>query len=335
MFQADSFNAQSFITWYKDLNIQYSRKLDCFFCMDLQKTTASYLYARLIQMVVENLIENDECFEFDNVKIYMKYYTDDEFKKVRIKGGFNSIDFLKTNFSSYSLTFEYIHNGIIRTPYISSFTQLAIIQERTNNNARWYNKYTRDLRYYYKELLQYTKFKLTYSQVRYLLLEVQRELCKALATKCSFVLCRMSDGKPLIINYLGYGRKSIHKRKALLSKLTYIYRARESEFPYEGYYYMAINRPTYNKYLEDGVLRASGTCYRFWEILRVKAKSARIFVKIPLMYYDQFTEKVSVEIANPEFIFTRKRTDEELLNGNNMKYRLCGSFKDLTKINYV
>lgn len=335
MFQADSFYAQSFITWYKDLNIQYSRRLDCFKFMYLQKMTAAVLYARLIQTVAEHLIENDECFEFDNVKIYMKYCTDDEFKKIKIKGGFNNIDFLKTNFSSYQLVFEYIHNGIIRTPHISGFTHITTIQERTNNNARWYNKYTRDLKYYYKELLQYTKFKLTYSQVRYLLIEVQRELCKALATKCSFVLCRMKDGKPLIINYLGYGRKSIHKRKALLSKLTYIYRAREEEFPYEGYYYMAINRPTYNKYLEDGVLRASGTCYRFWEILRVKAKSARIFVKIPLMYYDQFTEKVSVEIANPEFIFTRKHTDEELLNGNNMKYRLCGSFKDLTKINYV
>lgn len=335
MFQADSFYAQSFITWYKDLNVQYSRKLSCFPFMSIQKTIAGLLYAKLISIAVEHLIENDECFEFDNVKIYMKYSTDDEFKKIKIKGGFNNIDFLKTNFSSYQLVFEYIHNGIIRTPHISGFTHITTIQERTNNNARWYNKYTRDLKYYYKELLQYTKFKLTYSQVRYLLIEVQRELCKALATKCSFVLCRMKDSKPLIINYLGYGRKSIHKKKALLSKLTYIYRAREKEFPYEGYYYMAINRPTYNKYLEDGILRASGTCYRFWEILRVKAKSARIFVKIPLMYYDQFTEKVSVEIANPEFIFTRKHTDEELLNGNNMKYRLCGSFKDLTKINYV
>lgn len=75
-----------------------------------RRSFAAHVFKRALKMVINDIIENNVIFRLPGVGsskgyIQMKRYTGDEFKRAFRNGKWRDVDFIKSDFQGYQLTF--------------------------------------------------------------------------------------------------------------------------------------------------------------------------------------------------------------------------------------
>lgn len=109
-----------------------------------KRDLAASIFARSVQMVVDDIIDNNTHFKFPGVGssqayMYMKRTTGKNFKKAFKNGKWNDIDFITSNFSGYQLTLQIEkQNKMSREKpiYLASKDKQRIV-DNTNNGKQY------------------------------------------------------------------------------------------------------------------------------------------------------------------------------------------------------
>lgn len=99
-----------------------------------------FLYA--VKLIILDIINNSVTFVLPTARrsqIQMKSIKGNDFKKYRLGGGFQKIDFLETNFTGYQLEFKYWTKESERSKkiYVGNNFKNEII-ENTNKGKKYY-----------------------------------------------------------------------------------------------------------------------------------------------------------------------------------------------------
>lgn len=109
-----------------------------------KRDLAASIFARSVQMVVDDIIDNNTHFKFPGVGssqayMYMKRTSGKSFKKAFKNGKWNDIDFIASNFSGYQLTLQIEkQNKMSREKpiYLASKDKQRIV-DNTNNGKQY------------------------------------------------------------------------------------------------------------------------------------------------------------------------------------------------------
>ena len=118
------------------------------------------------------------------------------------------------------------------------------------------------------------------------------------------------------------------------NRIKMLYSLRRELFEYEGYYYMKVSKPAYQKYQETGILELEGKCYRYWEYCRIKHFKSNIFVKIPMLYYSKFSYNIRCSISMPQFIYPIPFTKDNFDFQHTFKCRVIHDEQGKKRIKY-
>lgn len=118
-------------------------------CVDVysdgnKRDLAAQIFARSLQMVVDDIIDNNVHFKLPGLGrtqsyLYMKRTSDKQFKKAFKNGKWNDVDFIESNFSGYQLTFEMQSEKRLprnKTVYLSAKDRDRIT-DNTNNGKQY------------------------------------------------------------------------------------------------------------------------------------------------------------------------------------------------------
>lgn len=109
-----------------------------------KRTLCGYVLVYFFYLVFLDIIENNITFEFPMLgakqgRLYVKCYQDEEFQRLYAGGSFLGIDFLKSEFKGYRITYQWRYKKAFREKpiYIS------------NNIKNWfYSKINQGKQYY-------------------------------------------------------------------------------------------------------------------------------------------------------------------------------------------
>lgn len=108
-----------------------------------KEVIAKKVFKYAVKLVIDDVINNSARFELPTGGkksfIAMKKFSGDDFKNARRHGKWKDIDFLKSNFSAYSMIFNYQNHGIFKEKlvYLDNINK-DIITENTNAGKQYY-----------------------------------------------------------------------------------------------------------------------------------------------------------------------------------------------------
>lgn len=108
-----------------------------------KEVIAKKVFKYAVKLVIDDVINNSARFELPTGGkksfIAMKKFSGDDFKNARRHGKWKDIDFLNSNFSAYSMIFNYQNHGIFKEKlvYLDNISK-DIITENTNAGKQYY-----------------------------------------------------------------------------------------------------------------------------------------------------------------------------------------------------
>ena len=108
-----------------------------------KEVIAKKVFKYAVKLVIDDVINNSARFELPTKDkksfIAMKKFSGDDFKNARRHGKWKDIDFLNSNFSAYSMIFNYQNHGIFKEKlvYLDNINK-DIITENTNAGKQYY-----------------------------------------------------------------------------------------------------------------------------------------------------------------------------------------------------
>lgn len=108
-----------------------------------KEVIAKKVFKYAVKLVIDDVINNSARFELPTGGkksfIAMKKFSGDDFKNARRHGKWKDIDFLNSNFSAYSMIFNYQNHGIFKEKlaYLDNINK-DIITENTNAGKQYY-----------------------------------------------------------------------------------------------------------------------------------------------------------------------------------------------------
>ena len=108
-----------------------------------KEVIAKKVFKYAVKLVIDDVINNSARFELPTGGkksfIAMKKFSGDDFKNARRHGKWKDIDYLNSNFSSYSMIFNYQNHGIFKEKlvYLDNINK-DIITENTNAGKQYY-----------------------------------------------------------------------------------------------------------------------------------------------------------------------------------------------------
>lgn len=108
-----------------------------------KEEVAKQVFKACIGLVLDDIIENSVTFKLPtksrHAELSMRRYERDEFIKCRQNGKFQDVDFFKSDFSGYQMTYKYQSAGILREkPIYLDPKHRDKITEHTNNGKSYY-----------------------------------------------------------------------------------------------------------------------------------------------------------------------------------------------------
>lgn len=109
-----------------------------------RKELSSKIFADTFFEILLDIIKNNTTFVCpigfgEYAEICLQVVDEDEFKKIYKNGGFKNIDFVKSQFKTYTFVFKYKVNGKIKTKPIFLSKELnAILTKYINEGKEYY-----------------------------------------------------------------------------------------------------------------------------------------------------------------------------------------------------